>query len=333
MEILGVVASLVQLVDAALGVAKTSKELYKSYRDAPESSKSSENQRRLLQSVVDQYTHLRPRLDLQGSGSDSLPLDARQAVATALLQVSEALEHLKTALNYREDNHTTPSSRIRWAFSDKKAVKEAQEQLQIAKSTLTNVLLLLSLRFSALHQCTLQELTASYHVLERHVSETSNADRLLKQPCGQFTTALQGDATELTASMMLPGSSQARGAVDHPHHNFTKIPPDLQSSIILDPTAKASRTSFVKSDSISCLLSSITDCNRDVYFLSLKARLPWFLGSRILVLEWQIRHYVSSWLNLTILPGYIGLSNYVCKDSLIAQACFKGDEIMARKVF
>ena len=335
MEVVGAVASLVQLVELALSVAKTSKELYKSYQEAPATSKTVEKQRVLLQSVLEDYTHLRPYLNYNDSNSSTLPLDSRQMVATALSQVSEALQKLRTALDYCEEGYTK-TSRMRWALSKTKAVKEAQAQLEISKSTLTNSLLLLSIRFSALHQSSIEEVAG---VLKRHVSESSNTIPLLHQPEGGRTTELRDDFTEPTASTSVASRYQSQLSIDCPHRGSTEDRSDLKIEVAVDPAAvgsRISRTKFLKvlapDHGISGFWSSVSGSNKTTYSLSLRAKLPWWLGNRILILEWKIRQLLSSWSNLTILQ-HISLSGYVSKDSLIAQACFKDDEVMVRKLF
>ena len=336
MEAVGVVASLLQLVDAALRVAKTSKEFFKSYQEAPAISKTVENQRILLQSVLDEYTHLRPCLEFGGSNSNPLPLDSRQLVATALLQVSEALQKLRTTLDYCEQGHTK-ASRMRWAFSKKKDVKEAQAQLEISKSTLTHTLLLLSIRFSALHQSSIEEVAG---FLKRHVNESSTTTRLLQQPEGRRTIELQSGFNEPVTSTRGSMRHEPWLTIDYPQSISSENTTDIKPYSILDPAAQNLKVFRVRTlellapdHGISGLFSSISGSNKTTYSLSLRANLPWWLGNRILAIQWKIRYYLSSWLNLNILPGCISLSGYVSKDSLVAKACLGGDEVMVRKLF
>ena len=342
MEVVGALASLVQLVDLALSVAKTSQELYKSYQEAPATSKTVENQRVLLQSVLEGYTHLRPRLDFDGSNSSALPSDSRQMVANALSQVSEALQKLRTALDYREEGNTK-TSRIRWALSKRKAVKEAQSQLEKSKSTLMISLQLLSIHLSVLHQSSIELHQSSIEedigALKRHVNESSNIIRLLHQPGRRRTTELRDDFTESPASTSVSTRYQSQLSIDCPHHGSTEDQLDSKTQIAVDPAAMGSRIPRTKllevlapDHGISGFWSSVSGSNKTTYSLSLRAKLPWWLGNRILILEWKIRQLLSSWSNLTILQ-HISLSGYVSKDSLIAQACFKNDEVMVRKLF
>ena len=335
MEAVGAIASLVQIVDAALSVAKTSRELYRSYREAPMSTKGVENQITLLQSVVDDYLRLRPCLEFNGSNSNSLPSFTSQTVATALLQVSGALQQLKIALNDGGDGHTKTASRIRWAFAEKKAVREAQEQLEIAKSTLTNVLLLFNLHFSALHQCTLQELTAAYRALEQQLSE-SNTNQFPSLPEEQCCIALGRGSTKSATSAT---ERQSCFPTDLSQKSSSTDLLDIKPCVTLDSAEKGQRTSRVKTLRLLApdrrvfgSISSASDCYKVMYSLSIRARLPWWLGYQAFILEMKVWYFVSSWLNLTMLPGYIGFNGYVSNESLIAQACFRGDENMVRKL-
>ena len=113
MEIVGGVASLVQLVETALGIAKTSKRLYKNYLNAPVASKDVEYQSLLLQSLIDDYTLLRPCLNFSKSNWEVVPLNTRLTAATALVQVSEALQQLRSALDSCEGGCTRTASRNR----------------------------------------------------------------------------------------------------------------------------------------------------------------------------------------------------------------------------
>jgi len=63
MEAIGVAASLVQLMECALSIAKTSKKLYKSYKGASEGFKSVSSQSALLQTVIHELSLLRPRFE------------------------------------------------------------------------------------------------------------------------------------------------------------------------------------------------------------------------------------------------------------------------------
>ncbi|MCJ1242539.1 hypothetical protein MMC14_010548, partial [Varicellaria rhodocarpa] len=334
MEAVKAVASIVQLVDAALGLAKKSTELYRSYREAPAFSKSVTNQRELLRSVLNDYTYLRPSLDFNNSKLDPLPL---VNVATALSQVSGALQKLKAAHHCCEDGHTKNLSRIQWASIDKPAVKEAQEQLETSKSTLTNALLLLGIHFSALHQSTMETLVSN---LQQHTGETSHTTRPLWQSEAQRTTVLQNNSAGADISTDTSFGRQPCLVIDRPENSPTKDLRDMKTYITLDPVAMSSRVSCVKTlqllapdHGISGCISSVSDCNKATYSLILRAKLPWWFGCRALILDWKLRRFINSWLNFTILPGYISLSRYVSKDSLIAQACSQGDEVIARKLF
>ena len=46
-----------------------------------------------------------------------------------------------------------------------------------------------------------------------------------------------------------------------------------------------------------------------------------------------MRHFVFSWLSLSILPGFISLSGHHSRSSLVVQACSKGDKVMMQKLF
>ena len=217
-------------------------------------------------------------------------------------------------------------------------MKEAQGKLEIAKSTLTIVLLLINVRFQTLHQSTLGELAAVCRILERCAGETSST-YLLQSRAEQPTMQLRSNSAEITIPNVLSTRRDPYPMINHVPQSSIEDSLNTRADAASDALVKhitASRTIlelFAPAYGISGFVSSVSDYKKATYSLSLKVKLPWWLGYRALILEWKIRHYFFSWLNLSIIPGFMGLNGFVSKDLPIVQACFKGDEDKARKLF
>ena len=143
MEAAGAGASLIALVETALSVAKTSRDLCKAIHDAPNALRQFSNKLTLVQSLLNELLSLYPRLD---ESDQLISPDLRTTLAFALEQSHAACQDLRNACGYRNsDGEIGIRGRLKWALLEKASTREALERLHGAESTLTLVLQVLKL--------------------------------------------------------------------------------------------------------------------------------------------------------------------------------------------
>ena len=324
MEVVGTVATLVQLTDAGLRIAKTSKNLCKAYRGTNDALIDADKQASSIQQTIDEILSLRPQLDHPQPGLVSL--HTRACLASAVEQLAEALEQLKKSICLYKDRETTAVDKMRWALRDRSDADSAQKKLETAKITLLTALQLLGIRLSTIHHSSMETVLAGQRALEQQMAQVLDVVTFWNQTIHSGTDARMEEVNsddsagdelpqEIVASRSSPlelrwplGSSilDMKRAPDSPYKRkvlkFSKLERDMSGAA-----------------------SMAWNDNNAVYSLSMKARLPWWLGQRALVLELRIQQHSLAWSSLSILPSLIGLSNYLARDSMMFRAVKTGD--------
>ena len=324
MEVVGIVASLVQLTDAALRIAKTSKKLYKTYRGATNALKDADYQASSIQEVIDEFHLLRPKLDQ--SQPELISMHTRMLLGGAMEGIEEALEQLKKPIHSSKDRQTTAADKLRWTFLDKSNAEAAQKKLEAAKSTLMLALQLLDIRLFTIQHSSIERVLEGQSILKQQMGQDLEVVTLRSRSIESRTNPRvrevdsdDSDKDELPRKV----ASSRTATLDRPGPWRSDIL-DLNKasdSAYQCNVRRISRPNW----SIHGTASTRWNDNRAVYSLSMKPRLPWWLGQRALILEFKIQQYSLARSSLSFLPGHIGLSNYLPRESEIYDAVTSGD--------
>ena len=160
MEVIGVLASIVQIADTALNVAGESKKLYRAYKMAPNAIQDAEKQAESVQQVIDDLNILCKRFKEVQTHHVSQRTDGNSRLANGLEQLSGALKQLDNVLKYRYKQSIKAKDKWLWAKSDKSRVDAAQQKIESARSALSlSLIVLLYEELMVSRQCILAEQT------------------------------------------------------------------------------------------------------------------------------------------------------------------------------
>ena len=301
MEAIGAASALIAIVDAALSVAKSSRKLYKDYGYATDSLRSADMGCLRAQPLIDEFLLLQRALC---DNANTMPATTSALLSQTVEQMSEALQQLQSS--FRPRDHLTVRDRLKW-MRDQSTVHLVQQRLEIVKNDLTLILQLLHIHLSLLQRTSLVTVTEAQDALSHQMKRL--ADFLIQ-------------------SRQIP---QASNEVfqDSRLLNNTNLTQDRAEELSCSSVAISRLCGY----GFSVSASMIWNDYQTTYATSLKARLPWWLGQRAIVIELRFRRYLFNWPSLTILPSFIGLSNIVARDSPIVQACRLGDERTVRALF
>ena len=321
MEAIGAVASLMQITDAALGLASNSRKLYKAYKDAPEAVGDVNKQATSIQLIIDAFTLLRPRLDGTQHQLASLPLGTKLLLDSAISHISDALLQFQAAFHCDTSLGVKKKDRIRWALWDRKSVEEAQKKLDREKLTLLVVFQLLNTSLLVDNQAALDMSLASLASLGQDVRQSFQRLAIQSPSDDLPTRSAEQDHMEKRLCgpnhIYEPARSSYLAAPDRPSATTVLHRESIYSHIV---------TPFqISKVSTSGSLARRWNDKNILYSASAKARLPWLLGERYLIFELKVRHSCLAWSNFSLLAGYIGISKVHSEDSQICQAIKGGD--------
>ena len=301
MEAIGAASSLIAIVDAALSVTKSSRKLYKDYGNATDSLRSTDMGCLRAQSLIDEFLLLQRTLS---SNANTMPTTTGALLSQTVEQMSEALQQLRSA--FVPTDHLTVRDRLRW-MRNQSTVHLVQQRLEIVKKDLTLILQLLHIHLSLIQRTSLVTVTEAQDALSHQMNRL--ADLLI-----QSRNIPQASNEVFQDSRLLSN---------------TKLTQDRAEELSCTSLAISRPCSY----GLSVSASMIWNGYQTTYATSLRARLPWWLGQRAMIIELRFRRYLFNWASFTILPSFIGLSNIVARDSPIAQACRLGNEKTVRALF
>ena len=134
---IGTAASIVQLVQTAGSIIRTTHRLYKSIKDAPQELSDVVKQVEFGVSLVQANVWTEAQSD--DLESPTLPSFFAKALALRLSAVQDALDSLESVCCHRNNGKLGMEARFRWAFLDKAVATRCLERLREETTQLTQV--------------------------------------------------------------------------------------------------------------------------------------------------------------------------------------------------
>ena len=138
MEVVGGAASILTLIKGASVVARSTNEVARRLKDAPEELHTLTAQFLTLQSELNLVNHSR-----EPGQDEVLPADLKDCIESAVLRARDNINVLD-AISTRAQGNKKLHARLRWARKDRKLANDALGRLREVRASLTFLLQILS---------------------------------------------------------------------------------------------------------------------------------------------------------------------------------------------